>query len=270
MFYPVTVKEGEARAVVALTPAQGKRLIARGVAAMPEVKQALARGRVVVSRGSTNAFVAEELLGVSVDKANYMAGCVVRGQLRDTDASIRLRPYVIVGGKISTTPMAQVISELAANDVVIKGANAVDPQGNAGVLVASLAGGTMGEVMVPALARGCPFITPVGLEKLIPSVAEAARASGILRFRWSDGLAVGLIPLVSSLVVTEIQALGLLFGVKATHIASGGVGGSEGAVVLSLEGEERAVERAFDLAKSLDSEEPVPLPSALSEVKRYS
>ncbi len=39
-----------------------------------------------------------------------------------------------------------------------------------------------------------------------------------------------------SLVVTEIQALGILAGVKARHIAGGGIAGSEGAVVLLLEG----------------------------------
>ncbi len=39
-------------------------------------------------------------------------------------------------------------------------------------------------------------------------------------------------------VVTEIQALALLAGVRTTHVGSGGVAGSEGAVVLSIEGEE--------------------------------
>ena len=64
-------------------------------------------------------------------------------------------------------------------------------------------------------------------------------------------------------VVTEIQAFALLAGVRAYHLASGGVGGSEGAVVLSLEGDEEKVEKAFELVKSIKGEPPVTLPDTL-------
>jgi hypothetical protein len=49
-------------------------------------------------------------------------------------------------------------------------------------------------------------------------------------------------------------------GVRAYHIGSGGVGGSEGAVVLTLEGEEAKVKKAFELAKSVKGEPPVTMP----------
>ena len=62
---------------------------------------------------------------------------------------------------------------------------------------------------------------------------------------------------------TEIQALGVLAGVKATHVGSGGVGGSEGAVVLSIEGEESHVEKAFELVKSIKGEPAVTVPDTL-------
>ena len=98
---------------------------------------------------------------------------------------------------------------------------------------------------------------PIGLEKLIPSVIEAARRTGIYHFKWSMGLPARLTPVVLGKVLTEIQALALLAGVTATHVASGGVGGSEGAVVLSIEGEESKVEQAFELVKSIKGEPPV-------------
>ena len=44
---------------------------------------------------------------------------------------------------------------------------------------------------------------------------------------------------------------------KAYHICSGGVGGSEGAVTLSIEGNEASVKKAFDLIKSIKGEPPV-------------
>ena len=50
---------------------------------------------------------------------------------------------------------------------------------------------------------------------------------------------------------------------KATHIGSGGVGGSEGAVVLSIEGEESKVEKAFELVKSIKGEPPVVAPDSV-------
>jgi len=46
----------------------------------------------------------------------------------------------------------------------------------------------------------------------------------------------------------------------AYHITSGGVGGSEGAIALALEGEEKKVEKAFELAKSVKGEPPVTMP----------
>jgi hypothetical protein len=61
-------------------------------------------------------------------------------------------------------------------------------------------------------------------------------------------------------VITEVQAFAVLAGVRAYHIGSGGVGGSEGSVHLSLEGDEERVERAFELAKSVKGEPPVSLP----------
>ena len=68
------------------------------------------------------------------------------------------------------------------------------------------------------------------------------------------GTAAGFMPVVTSKTVTEIQALAILTGVTAVHIASGGVAGSEGAVVLALEGDEETVTEAFELCESIKGE----------------
>ncbi len=109
--------------------------------------------------------------------------------------------------------------------------------------------------------RGAHLIQPVGLEKLIPSVHEAAKHSGIYHFRYSMGIPGRIMPITSSEVITEIQAFAILAGVRAHHISSGGVGGSEGAVALTLEGEEEKVLKAFELAKSVKGEPPVTSPT---------
>ena len=97
--------------------------------------------------------------------------------------------------------------------------------------------------------RGCPFIVPVGLEKLIPSVIAASTKCGQLRIKHYRHRPVGYMPIVNAQVVTEIQALRLLTGVRATHIASGGFGNSAGAVVLSIEGMDEQLQAAMDLVE---------------------
>ena len=51
------------RALLVLTPAESKRLIAKAVAAMPEIKKAKEHAQIVIGHGSTNVCVAEEILG---------------------------------------------------------------------------------------------------------------------------------------------------------------------------------------------------------------
>jgi hypothetical protein len=68
-------------ALVSLTPSESKRVIAKGVAALPEVKRATQRGLIVVGRGTTNAYVAEELTGEKTEnKDHYAAGFIVCDQ----------------------------------------------------------------------------------------------------------------------------------------------------------------------------------------------
>jgi hypothetical protein len=111
--------------------------------------------------------------------------------------------------------------------------------------------------------RGCDLIIPVSLEKLVPSVMEAAQHTGIYYFKYSTGIPVKLVPVPLAKVITEVQAFAILSGVKAYHIGSGGVGGSEGSVHLSLEGDEERMEQAFELLKSVKGEPPVSLPEKL-------
>ncbi len=57
-----------------LTVAESKRLIAKGVAALPEVQQAMTERTVVVTKTTTNAYVLEELWGKKIDKRAYRIG----------------------------------------------------------------------------------------------------------------------------------------------------------------------------------------------------
>ena len=100
MFYQTRVSIMEladpVSALVSLTPSESKRVIAKGVAALPEVQRAMQRGLIVVGRGTTNAYVAEELTGETIDnKSHYAAGFIVDGELSATPV-VSLIPVVVL------------------------------------------------------------------------------------------------------------------------------------------------------------------------------
>ncbi len=255
----------EAAALVVLDPSESRRLIAKATVALPEVQHAFRHGTIIIARGITNAFVTEELLGIRVEpKAGLTVGMVCGGITTGNSGPPATTHHVIRHGQVvENADSKQEILTFGPDDVFIKGGNAIDPNGNAGIFTSGLTGGTIGMAWPVVTARGSHLIMPIGLEKLIPSVIEAAKRTGIYHFKWSMGLPARLTPVELGKVVTEIQALALLAGVKATHVGSGGVGGSEGAVVLSIEGEESRVEKAFELVKAIKGEPRVGVPDSL-------
>jgi len=262
MFYEVNVPEpGEDKvaALITLNPSESRRLIAKATVALPEVQAAMKKGWIIIARGITNAFVTEELLNVKIEpKSQQTVGLIARG---NTNANTEPPPctmHVIHDGKVvENADSNKEILNFGPNDVFIKGANAIDPQGNAGVMASSVKGGTWGMFTPIVTGRNSHLIIAAGLEKLVPSVMDACNHSGIYHYKWSLGLPAKLTPFVTGKVVTEIQALGLLAGVKAYQICSGGIGGSEGAVTLAIEGNEVSVKKAFDLILSIKGEQPV-------------
>ncbi|MBZ4686584.1 MAG: hypothetical protein PWQ96_646 [Clostridia bacterium] len=245
------------KAIFTLTSSESKRLLAKAVCQLPEVKKALEKGKVVVSGGTTNGFVAEELLGEGIDKAAYTAGIITKGRQCLTPAEERINPVVLEDGKKSSLGWAEAVEQFTADDVFIKGGNALDHKGNVGVLLANPVGGTIGKALGIVTARGSHLILPVGLEKLIPDVIAAANVAGIQAFDRHIGMKVGLMPVSYGKVITEIEALHVLTGVKATCIGAGGVGGSEGSVVLAVEGEKDQVDKTMELIKSIKGEKEI-------------
>jgi hypothetical protein len=264
MFYPVEIDQSSGpeaqQGVVVLNPSESKRLIARAVAGLPEVKRAYAGGRLAVTGGTTNAYVLEELTGERVPPYQYSIGMVAGGLLTTSVKEDRVPQRFFVKGEPVQMEARDFFKTLEKGDVVIKGGNAVDDRGNAGVLVGNETGGTIGALIGIACVRGIPLIMPIGLEKLIASVPEAATGWGQLTLTYAMGLPCWLTPVSTAQVITEIQALGLLAGVRARQVAAGGVGGSEGAVVLLVEGREENLNKAVEVVKRVKGEPGVQVP----------
>jgi len=270
MFYPVQIPELKLEqkktcALVILNPSESRRLLAKAVVALPEVRNAMKKGMIIIGRGITNAYVTEELLKTTVEpKAAQTVGLIANGFANAHAGAPPCTWHVIYKGKVVEGADSNVeILKFGPNDVFLKGGNAIDPQGNAGVWASGMKGGTIGMCWPIVTPRGAHLIQPIGLEKLVQSVEEAALHSGIYHYKYSIGIPGKIVPVTTSMVVTEIEAFAILAGVRAYQIAAGGVGGSEGAVALTLEGEEKKIEKAFKLAKSVKGEPTVASPTKL-------
>lgn len=250
------------RAMVVLTPYESRRLIAKAVAKLPAVENAMKNGWIIVATGSSTGYVAEELLGEPIVKENFVSGHITAGETWGTPKNPDyIFPIVLHKGKRLFMKPEEALAQFTAADVFIKGANAVDPEYRTAVFAADDMGGTMGWSLGAILARGAQLVMPVGLEKLVASVPAVARHAGSKTYQYATGLKFGMVPVVSATVVTEIQALEGLFAVEAFHAGGGGIAGSEGAVALILEGPEADLAKAFEFVKSIKGEKPLARPN---------
>ena len=104
------------RATMVIQEAQGKRLIAKGVAADPAVKNALSNGIVVITLGPTNAYVAEEILGVPVDRGAFAAGYIDDRFNLNTRLGEKGEIVLRRGEEAQATP-EEVLRDLTSGDV---------------------------------------------------------------------------------------------------------------------------------------------------------
>lgn len=219
---------------ITLTPSESKRIIAMGIKKLPVIQQALKKGIILITLGTTNAYVAEELTGKKIDHARYAAG-YIDGTTTVVPQDKRLPAIALKNGKEANADT--IINEMTSQDVVIKGANALDPNGVAGVMMANPVGGTTGTILGTVMAKGINLVIPVGLEKSIPySVIESSKRIGIQRCSKATGLPVGMMPLCGK-VVTEVEALTLLGAEDVFPIGAGGINGGEGSITLCVIGD---------------------------------
>lgn len=243
-------------ALVTLTVAESKRLIARGIAADPRVQAAMDEGMVAVCKGTTNAYVVEELLGRDIEKGKYVLGHVVPQSNKEAEKAFSGSiPEVVFrrGEPVEGLSLADAVKEMTVGDVVLKGANLLDYQNSqAGVLIGHPEGGTMGTIMGAVYGKGLFLIIPVGLEKQVASpLSLLTAAAQPVTCAMSD---LPRVWMLDGTVFTEIEALRCLTGVEALQISAGGVCGAEGAVQLAIVGPMDDVDDAKALVEQVQGE----------------
>ena len=245
-----------------LTPAAGKRLIGKAMASHPAIEAALESGTIVIVAGTTNGYVAEEILAKTGQLEGFSRDRFFRG--------ITLPPWfptnedgmihdmsgfpgdvVLVDGvwhKGKT--ILNVVDRLKEGDVIVKGANALDLWAKrAAVLIGHPKGGTIGLALQAVVGRRVRLILPVGLEKRVFSDLDDLAA----RLNRPGAEGPRLLP-VPGEVFTELEAIELLTGAKGELAAAGGVSGAEGSVWLAVDGTVEEMAAAAELLATVAAE----------------
>jgi hypothetical protein len=260
-------------AQVILTPAESKKLIAKAVVNLDVVKQALTDGMVVIHPSSSTYFIFQELTGVKPMTDYWVCGVVApRGMCVEmamavgdhSPRTVEFDPgelrgsWAIKKGEVLTEkPLSELMDQMTARDVFIKGVNALDTQGNVGVLIGESA--ALGMVLSIWRKKKFTMIYPVGLEKLIPvPVQQAAMEAKQAKYEYAMGLPTGLFPCPDGKTITEVDAVEILSGAVAVPVASGGLGGAEGATTLVIKGTNEQVRKAI---KFVEQSKGATLPS---------
>ena len=239
-----------------LTPVMGKRLIAKGMAQHPDVQRVLEKGTLLIVAGTTNGYVAEEILTAlgqveAFSRVGFRRGVTVAQGTKLPKAELA-GDVVIVDGQWQTGKTVFDVAEgLKAGDVVLKGGNAFDPYGQAAVQIGHPQGGTIMAVVPAVIGRRVKLIVPIGLEKRVFDDIHT------LSLRVNDAATDGprLMPLPGE-IFTELDAIQLLTGAEPLLIAGGGIFGAEGSAWIGVNGTEEQVAAAADLIKSVAGEPP--------------
>jgi len=247
-----------------ITPHTGKRLIAKTLAKHPSINKALKNGTLVIIAGTTNGYVAEEILkthnitGV-FSRKHFFRGITIPPTKKVT-AEGRLSNESMFPGDVVITKgfwekgktIEDVVDSLKEGDVILKGANALDlKRRQAAILIGHPKAGTIGLALPAVVGRRVKLIIPVGLEKRVDgdltALAQKLNVPGASGYR--------LLP-VSGEVFTELDALAALTGAEVELIAAGGVCGAEGSCWVSVIGNEDQEEFAEQVLASLADEPP--------------
>lgn len=256
------------KALVTLSPEESKRLIAKAVVELDPVKKAKREGIIGLARCTSCAFVAEELIGRSLEnRGAYCSGFFVGEGSCALQSQYQERLLVLVRGverwlHYTEGNISNFIDEMDFDDVIIKSGSVMDPQGNVGCLVANPMGGEIGAYLPYILAKGINLIVPMTVNKTVAyPLSDMMSAMGITKLdsERCHGMRCGMMPLPGA-VVTEIDAIRFLTGADALPVAVNGIGSGAGAVMLLIDGVVDAVDKAWELMGTIKGEPPLPEP----------
>lgn len=245
-----------------LSPAAGKRTIAKSLLHIPSITEALENRTVVIIAGTTNGYVAEEFLKQIGQSEGFSRNRFFRGitlppayATTDTgrigDESQFPGDVVIANGKWEKgKTIFDVADSLKKGDVIIKGANAVNLEMmQAAIYIGHPEAGTIIPALKVVAGRRIELFLPVGLEKRISgNINEIAR-----KLNSPNASGPRFMP-VSGNIITEIEAIKIMTGAEAELVAGGGVCGAEGSYWIAVSGTDEQLNNASVILKEANKE----------------
>ena len=251
------VSKDDVFAGVNLTVSEGKRLIAKGIMAMPSVKEKLEKGMIIVTKGTTNTYIAEELLNKSVEHGSFVIGHFApEGQTPVNAEKKQMKEVVIKDGKVIDVGYDEALKMLEPGDIVMKGGNLLNySMKQAAVCIGAPNGGTTYKLL-PYVGEGkAELIIPIGLEK-----ETTANLEDLEKTLNAGNERLNSVPRLylfrTGMVFTEIEAIRQFADVKVFPYGVGGVAGREGGVSLVISGKETEVNKVLELVKTIQGERP--------------
>jgi hypothetical protein len=237
-----------------VTTAMGKRLIGKAMAVHPAIQAALGEGTLVIIAGTTNGYVAEEILralgqGEGFSRLGFHRGLTVAPGAHAVKADFPGDVVIRRGQWHRGQTIYDAVGSLQAGDVVLKGANAFDVRGQPAVQIGHPQGGTILLALQALIGRRVRLIVPVGLEKRVfgdvHDLALRCNAPGQAGLRY--------IPFPGQ-IFTELDAIKLFTGAEACLLAAGGIWGAEGSSWLGITGSDEQLQAVDELIRSLAGE----------------
>ena len=248
------MQSGDVVAGINLTVAEGKRLIAKGIACHPLVKEKLTKGIVIITSGTTNTYIAEELAGLDAPHGSLMTGNIIPHGREDIAKGLTRVPNItLIDGVKTDIDYEEALKKMQPGDIIFKGANLLNyEKKQAAVCIGAADGGTTTRIRRTENAH---LIVPIGLEK--------ETFGDLLEYeKLFDGKAdrISSVPRLwvhtNAEIFTEIEAIKTVASVNVAPFASGGIAGREGGISLAVYGKREEVQKVLDLIASVQGEPP--------------
>ncbi|WP_195620736.1 hypothetical protein [Bacteroides clarus] len=237
-----------------LTVSESKRLIAKGIAVNKEVRERLENGMVIITLGTTNTYIAEELAGLDTPRGSFVTGRIYPGYKEDFQKGIkRHSEIVLIKGKMTDMSYTDALAKMEPQDIVFKGANMLNyAKRQAAVCVGAPDGGTVAKLRRYTDNGRGRWVCPVGLEK--STAQDLFEIQKITNNSSAERKNTVKLNVTEGNVYTEIEAVKEFADVDVFVTAKGGVDGAEGGVSLLVCGSKVEVQKVEAVIRQVSGE----------------
>ena len=251
------LQDGDVIAGINLTVAESKRLIAKGIVNHPDVKAKLKSGIVIITSGTTNTYIAEELVNLDAPRGSFMTGHLIPEGSASVSAGLTRVPNItLIDGKSVDINYEEAMKQMKEDDIVFKGANMLSYERNqVAVCIGAPSGGTTSVIRNHTSNGNGRLIVPIGLEKEV--YGDLSAYEQLLK---KETKQLSYVPSVwmhhNAEIFTEIEAIKALAEVNVIPFAAGGISGREGGISLAVYGKKAEVQKILDLIATIQGEPP--------------